>query len=47
MAKRVTVVLDEDNIKKLRVIQAKQIRESNKSISFSRVINDVLHKHFK
>ncbi len=47
MVKRVTVVLDEDNIKKLRVIQAKQIRESNKSISFSRVINDVLRKHFK
>ena len=47
MAKRVTVTLDEDNIKMLRVIQAKKIRESDRSVSFSRVINDVLRKHFK
>jgi len=44
MANRITVVLDDDNIKKLRILQAKKIRESTKSVSFSRVINDVLRK---
>jgi len=44
MSRRITIVLDDDNIKKLRTIQAKKIRESEKSVSFSRVINDVLRK---
>lgn len=44
MAKRITVMLDDDNIKKLRIIQAKKIKESTKSVSFSSVLNDVLHK---
>jgi len=47
MANRITVVLDDDNIKKLRMLQAKKIKESNKSVSFSRVINDVLRKKLK
>ncbi len=47
MTKKVTVTLDEDNIKMLRVIQAKKIRESDRSVSFSRVINDVLRKSIK
>jgi len=47
MSKRITVVLDDDNIKKLRTIQAKKIKESDKSISFSRVINDVLRKQLR
>ena len=40
-------MLDDDNIKKLRIIQAKKIKESDKSISFSRVINDVLRKKLR
>ncbi len=47
MSKRITVVLDDDNIKKLRTIQAKKIKESDKSVSFSRVINDVLRKQLR
>jgi len=39
---RVTIVLDNDVKKALRDIQAKRIRESNESISFSRVVNDKL-----
>ena len=39
MGKRITVVLDDDLIKKLHEIQAKLIRESEKSISFSHVLN--------
>jgi len=44
MSERITIILDDDNIKKLRTIQAKKIKESTKSVSFSRVINDVLRK---
>jgi len=47
MSKRITIVLDDDNIKKLRTIQAKKIKESDKSVSFSRVINDVLRKKLR
>ena len=47
MVNRVTIVLDDDNDKKLRLRQAKLIRESSKSVSFSRVINDILRKHLK
>ncbi|MEK0335989.1 MAG: hypothetical protein QQN45_07715 [Nitrosopumilus sp.] len=47
MINRVTIVLDDDLDKKLRLRQAKLIKESSKSVSFSRVINDVLRKHLK
>lgn len=46
MAKRITLLLDEDNNKKLHIIQAKLIKETSKSVSFSRVFNDVLRKYF-
>jgi len=42
MAKRITIMLDDALKKKLHEIQAKQIRESKKSVSFSRVLNEVL-----
>ena len=44
MVKRITVMLDDDVIKKLRIIQAKQIRDSEKSVSFSKIINQQLQK---
>ena len=47
MAKRVTVVLDDEIIKKLRTIQAKQIKTSTKSVSFSGIINQQLQKVLK
>ncbi|MFQ5782609.1 MAG: hypothetical protein ACE5GR_06095 [Nitrosopumilus sp.] len=47
MGKRITIVLDEDLLKKLREKQAKQIKESSKSTSFSSVINQTLRKHIK
>ncbi len=47
MGRRITVILDEDALKKLHYIQAKLIRESDKSVSFSRVLNDVLSKALK
>jgi hypothetical protein len=47
MGKRITIVLDEDLIKKLHEIQAKQIKESTKSVSLSGVISETLKKGLK
>jgi len=47
MGKRITVVLDDDLVKKLHEKQAKQIKESVKSVSFSRVVNMTLRKSIK
>ena len=44
LALRVTIMLDEDLAKKLRLVQAKRLKGSNKSISFSTVLNDTLRK---
>ncbi len=47
MTKRITVVMDDTLVKKLRIIQSKRIREEQSSVSFSRVLNDTLHKALK
>ena len=47
MPLRITIMLDEDLAKKLRLLQSKLIQERKKSVSFSRVVNDVLGKGFK
>jgi len=47
MSNRITIVLDDDLIKKLREKQAKQIKETTKSVSFSSVINQILRKQIK
>ena len=47
MAKRITIMLDDDLVRKLHEIQAKQIKQSIKSISFSHVMNEVLRKGLK
>ncbi len=47
MGIRITIVLDEDLIRKLREKQAKLIKESAKSVSFSSVINQALRKSVK
>ena len=47
MSRRVTIVLDDDLIKKLRIIQANNIVKSKKSVSFSSVINQELRKIVK
>ncbi len=47
MAKRITVVLDDEVVKKLRNIQSKKIRKSTKHVSFSSVINEELRKALK
>ncbi len=47
MGKRITIVLDTDLLKKLREKQAKRIKETTKSVSFSSVVNDTLRKGIK
>lgn len=47
LGKRVTVVLDDEIFKKLREKQAKLIKESNDSVSFSYVVNEFAKKGIK
>ncbi len=47
MSKRVTIMIDEDLDKKLRLRQAKMILQEKSSFSYSRVINDALRKSLK
>jgi hypothetical protein len=47
MSKRVTIVIDEDLDKKLRLRQAKMIQQTESSCSYSKVMNDVLRKTLK
>jgi len=42
MAVRISIMLDEKLLKKLRIKQAKMVITQNESISLSRVINDYL-----
>jgi hypothetical protein len=42
--RKCTITLDDDLIKKLHEIQAKLIKESQKAVSFSSVLNDTLRK---
>jgi len=44
MAKRITVVMDDDINKKLRRHQAKIIQQEQASCSYSRVVNVALRK---
>ena len=47
MSKRVTIVIDDDLDKKLRLRQAKIIQQTSSSVSYSRVVNDALRKVLK
>ncbi len=47
MSKRITVVLDEKLVKKLRIIQSKMISKSTKHVSFSSVIDKEFRKVLK
>ena len=47
MRQRITMMLDDDLITKLRLIQSKQIATSPNSVSFSSVVNQTLRKGLK
>jgi len=45
--RRITIMLDSELLTKLRIIQSKQIRETNNSVSLSKVIDGLLTKATK
>ncbi len=47
MSKRVTIMIDEDLDKKLRLRQSKTIQQKQVSYSYSRALNDTLRKSLK
>ncbi len=47
MIRRVTITLDPNIESTIRNLQAKKISESNKAISFSTVINEILKQGLK
>ena len=47
MGKRITIVLDDNLLMKLRRKQVQLIKESTKSVSLSRVLNETLRKCIK
>lgn len=47
MGLRVTIVLANSNAERLRNLQAKMIKSTSKSVSFSHVVNQVLEEGLK
>ena len=47
MSKRVTIMIDEDLDKKIRLRQAKMIQQKQISYSYSKTLNEVLRKSLK
>jgi len=47
MSKRVTIMIDDDLDKKLRLRQAKMILQEQSSYSYSRTLNETLRKVLK
>ena len=47
MSIRVTIMIDDDLDKKLRIRQAKRIQQENSACSFSKMLNETLRKSLK
>ena len=47
MTKRITIILDDDLDKKLRLRQAKLIAQEQTSYSYSKVLNETIRKVLK
>ena len=47
MSKRVTIMIDEDLDKKIRLRQSKMIQQEQISYSYSKALNDTLRKSLK
>ena len=47
MSKRVTIMIDDDLDKKIRMRQAKMIQQNQTSYSFSKTLNEILRKSLK
>ncbi|MFQ5781522.1 MAG: hypothetical protein ACE5GR_00535 [Nitrosopumilus sp.] len=44
MARRVTIMIEPDLDKKIRIFQAKKLQKENTSYSYSKAVNDILKK---
>ena len=44
MSKRVTIMLDDDLYKKLRLFQAKMIQQKHTAYSYSKALNETLRR---
>ena len=42
MGRRVTIMIDEENFKKLHILQSKLLKQTNASVSFSKVLNETI-----
>ena len=47
MAERKTIMIDDELVKKIRMKQAKKIKETASSVSFSSIINEMLRDCIK
>jgi len=47
MSKRVTIMIDDDLDRKIRLLQAKVIAKEQKSCSFSKTLNGLVRKALK
>ena len=47
MAKRITIMIDDDLDRKLRLLQAREIQSTTSSVSYSQIINQTLQKKLK
>lgn len=47
MGHRITVMVDDENFKKLRILQSKLLKQTDSSVSFSRVLNDTISNCLK
>lgn len=47
MSIRTTIMLDENLAKRIRILQATLIKEKNHSVSFSKVVNDLVRRGLK
>jgi hypothetical protein len=47
MSKRITIMIDDDLDKKIRLMQSRMIQKENKSVSYSHVLNLVLQDALK
>ena len=47
MSERKTIMIEDELIKKIRLRQAKKIRETSSTVSFSSIINEMLKDYLK
>lgn len=44
---RITIFLEDETEKKLRMLHAKKIMKTKKSVSFSKIVNETLKRNLK